>query len=390
MTRLQRRSASSRKKIKKILLVLFLGIVILIGVQIVKYLPVFYGLTFKKEIALKQTEEKRINILLLGIGGGRHDGPNLTDTIIFVSLDPQSKKVTMVTIPRDLWVPDLKGRINSAYSTGQSKSGKGLVLAKAAVGKILGQNIDYGFRIDFNGFTKAVDELGGLDIDVSRTFDDYAYPLSGKENELCGHIEDEIASLSAQIATGSATESEFFPCRYEHLHFDEGTQHMDGETALKYVRSRHALGPEGSDFSRSKRQEKVINALKDKVFSAQTFLNPIKLVSLYDLFKDSIDTDIKKEEYDDFVRLAQKMKNAKIQSVVIDAGDESQDRKGLLENPVPTAELGYAWVLVPKAGTDDYSQIRAYVSCVIKYDECDVDTGLPLSPTPTISPTPSK
>jgi anionic cell wall polymer biosynthesis LytR-Cps2A-Psr (LCP) family protein len=203
-------------------------------------------------------------------------------------------------------------------------------------------------------------------------------------------MEDEIATLSAQIATGSATESEFFPCRYEHLHFDAGSQHMDGETALKYVRSRHAFGPEGSDFSRSQRQEKVINAFKDKVFSVGTFLNPLKLVSLYDLFKGSIDTDIQKEEYDDFVRLAQKMKNAKIQSVVIDAGDEAAGREGLLINPEPTAEFSYAWVLSPKAGSSDYSQIRAYVACEITYDECDVDTGKPILPSPSASPSPTE
>lgn len=387
MTRRTHRGGSSfRKKVKRIVLLFLLIIGVFIGIQVIKYFPVLYGLTFKKDIVLKQTQEQRINILLLGIGGGSHDGPNLSDTIIFVSVDPQIKKVTMVTIPRDLWVPDLKGRINSAYATGQSKGGRGLLLAKAAVGKVLGQKIDYGFRIDFNGFTKAVDEMGGLDIDVTRTFDDYAYPLGGKENELCGHLEDEVATISAQIATGSATESEFFPCRYEHLHFNKGTQHMDGETALKYVRSRHALGIEGSDFSRSQRQEKVINAFKDKVFSAGTFLNPLKLVSLYDLFKDSVDTDIQKEEYDDFVRLAQKMQHAKIQSVVIDAGDEEEGRKGLLFNPQPTAEFNYAWVLAPKAGSSDYTQIKAYVACEIQYDECDVDTGKPVLPSATPTP----
>jgi LCP family protein required for cell wall assembly len=378
-----------KKKILFFVLLLLLVSGVYVAVKVLSYLPVLYGLTFKKEISLQKSEQQRINILLLGIGGGKHDGPNLTDTIIFLSLDPDNKKATMVTIPRDMWVPELKARINSAYATGQEK-GKGLSLSKAIVGKVVGERIDYGFRIDFGGFIKAVDTMGGLDIDVTRTFDDYAYPLSGKENELCGHQEDEVATISAQIATGSATESEFFQCRYEHLHFDKGLQHMDGETALKYVRSRHALGPEGSDFSRSKRQEKIINAFKEKVFSAQTFLNPLKLVSLYDTFKDSIDTDIKKEEYDDFVRLAQKMKESKLKSIVIDTGDESEDREGLLTNPTPSAEYNFAWILTPKAGDGNYSQIQSYISCEIKYPECDVATGKPLIPTPTNSPAPSE
>lgn len=343
------------------------------------YAPVAYQVAFNKTISLKQTQDQRVNILLLGIGGGKHDGPNLTDTIIFASIDPKNKKVTMVTLPRDLWVPDVNGRVNSIYSLGLDKGkDKGLLYAKAQIGKILGQKIDYGFRIDFSGFEKAVDYLGGLDINVDRTFDDYAYPLSGKEDESCGHTEEEIASMSAQIATGSATDSELFPCRFEHLHFDAGLQHMDGETALKYVRSRHAYGPEGSDFARSKRQEKVISAFKDKVFSAGTLLNPIKLVSLFDTFQASIDTDIKKDEYDDFVKLAQKMKGATTKNYVIDTGDESVGRPELLINPpIDPNHYNGAWVLVPKAGPSNYSEIQSYVRCLVE------NVGCPITPTPS-------
>jgi LCP family protein required for cell wall assembly len=373
-----------RKKPLKRLILLILGVIIVgIGVKvlltIINYAPVAYQVAFNKNIDLKKTQDERVNILLLGIGGGSHEGPNLTDTIIFASIDPKNKKVTMVTLPRDLWVPDLDAKINYAYASGESgKKNKGLMLAKAAVGKILGQRIDYGFRIDFNGFIKAVDRMGGLDIDVSRSFDDYAYPLSGKEDELCGVQEDAVASMSAQIASGSATEFDLFPCRYEHLHFDKGVQHMDGDTALKYVRSRHALGPEGSDFARSQRQERVITAFKDKVFSAGTLLNPITLVSLYDTFQASIDTDIQKNEYDDFVKLAQKMKGSTTKNYVIDTGDESVDRPDLLINPPLSPDrYGGAWVLVPKAGPSNYGEIQSYVKCLVE------NIGCPLTPTPS-------
>jgi len=372
-----------RKRPLQRLIILIVGIILLgIGIKIVlaiiNYAPVAYQVAFNKDIDLKKTQDQRVNILLLGIGGGSHEGPNLTDTIIFTSIDPKNKKVTMVTIPRDLWVPDLSAKVNYAYAVGEAdKKGKGLLLAKASVGKILGQKIDYGFRIDFNGFIKAVDRMGGLDIDVARSFDDYAYPLSGKEDELCGVSEDEVATLSAQIATGSATEFDLFPCRYEHLHFDKGTQHMDGETALKYVRSRHALGPEGSDFARSQRQERVINAFKDRVFSAGTLLNPLTLVSLYDTFQASIDTDIQKSEYDDFVKLAEKMKGAETKNYVIDTGDQTSERPDLLINPPLSSDrYGGAWVLVPKAGPSNYSDIQSYVRCLVE------NIGCPITPTP--------
>ncbi len=374
-----RKNKQYHKIFKLLLLLVALGILIKAFLLVINYAPVAYQLAFDKKISLKKVGEERVNILLLGIGGGSHDGPNLTDTIIFTSIDAKNKKVTMITLPRDLWVDDLNSKINKAYSDGQEK-GKGLVLAKAAVGKILGQKIDYGFRIDFNGFTKAVNMLGGLDVNVERTFDDFAYPITGREDDLCGYEETAIASFSAQIATGSATDADIFPCRFEHLHFDKGLQHMSGETALKYVRSRHALGPEGSDFARSKRQEKVISAFKEKVFSAGTLLNPLKLVSLFDTFQSSIDTDIKKDEYDDFVKLANKMKGSTTKNFVIDTGDESVDRPALLYNPPLSQEqFGGAWVLVPRKGAGNYSEIQNYVKCLVE------SIGCPITPTPTTS-----
>lgn len=366
-------------KQKKILLYILLGgLAFFIFVKVIPILLTLGSVgaqtVFNKGISLKDTDN-RVNILLLGIGGGSHEGPNLTDTIIFVSIDPQLKKMTLVSIPRDLWVTTLQAKINSAYSTGQDKEDAGgLKLAKAVVSDILGQQIDYGLRIDFDGFVKAIDMMGGLEITVDRVLDDYAYPISGKEEDACGKNDDEIASLSAQIATDSATESEAFPCRYEHLHFDPGVTHMDGATALKFVRSRHALGREGSDFARSKRQEKVIQAFKDKLLSADTFLNPVKVVSLIDVFKGSIDTDIKQDEYDDFIKLAQKMKGAAVKSAILDFGDEEVGREGLLVNPPLSTDYRGQWVVIPRAGADDYSEIQLFVKCEVESVGCPTPT----------------
>lgn len=378
--------AKRSQKIKRGLLILLLLVLLFGGryiLEAISYIPVFWGVKFNKTISLKQSEDKKINILLLGIGGGKHDGPNLTDTIIFASIDTSSKsaQATLVSIPRDLWVPDIKGKINRAYSDGEeSKEGGGLLLAKAVVGKILNQPVDYALRVDFAGFVKAVDMVGGIDVTVERTFDDFEYPISGKEADDCGYKDEEFQKR----ATDSA-QLEAFPCRYEHLHFDQGTQHMDGETALRFVRSRHAIGPEGSDFSRSQRQEKVIVAFKDKVLSLGTLLNPIKLASLYDVFKGSIDTDIQQSEYDDFIKLAEKMKEGSIQSAVIDAGDTSQERIGFLENPPlgenGSDEYGFQWVLVPTKGNGNYSDIQEYVACMISHKgSCD----LMLTPSPNV------
>ena len=88
--------------------------------------------------------------------------------------------------------------------------------------------------------------VGGLNVDVERKLDDPEYPISGKEDDPCDHKEEELQALAT-----ASSQLEAFPCRYEHLVINPGLQHMDGATALKFVRSRHAKGSEGSDFARS-------------------------------------------------------------------------------------------------------------------------------------------
>lgn len=349
-----------------IVLVVLFGFLFL---KIARYAPVLWELLFNKEIALQKTPERdQVNILLLGIGGGKHDGPLLTDTIIFASIDPVKNKVTLVSIPRDLWVPELSSKINVAYASGEAKrTGGGLVLTKAMIERVLGQEVDYAVRLDFKGFVRAVDMVGGLDVNVTRGFEDPEYPISGKEADDCGFKDEEFeerATASSQL--------EAFPCRYETLRFNAGMQHMDGETALRFVRSRHAKGPEGTDFARSQRQEKIIDAFKDKVLSAGTFLNPIKLISLYDIFKDSIDTDITQDKYDDFIKLAQKMEGAETKSLVLDIGDERQNREGLLMNPPISEEYRNQWVIIPRIGNGNYSEIQKYINCEIVIGNCTV------------------
>jgi polyisoprenyl-teichoic acid--peptidoglycan teichoic acid transferase len=367
-----RKRKINKKKVYRALLIIGVILAVFLIFEFAKYLPTLFELMFQKDITLKKTEQNRINVLILGIGGGKHDGPNLTDTIIMANIDPETKRVTLISVPRDLWVEDLKAKINTAYASGESKrKGGGLELTKAVVGKVLGQDIEYGLRVDFNGFIKAVDMVGGIDVFVERSFEDPEYPLSGKENDTCGHSEEELQELAT-----ASSQLEAFPCRYEHLKFERGKQHMDGETALKFVRSRHGTNGEGSDFARSKRQEKVIKAFREKIFSAQTFLNPVRLISLYDVFKGSIDTDIMPNEIDDFIKLARELEDAPLNTQVLDAGGE-EGRPGLLINPPISSEYKYQWVIIPRAGAEDYSEIHQYVDCEIKVGECTVTPTRP-------------
>lgn len=327
-----------------------------------------YELVFNKENIQLKRADANVNVLLLGIGGGKHAGPNLTDTIIFASIDPDDKRLTLVSIPRDLWITDLDGRINTAYAKGEArKKGGGLILSKAVVQKVLNQEVDYAVVINFSGFVRIVDLLGGINVDIERSFDDYEYPIEGKEEDPCGQKEEDLEKLAT-----ASSQLEVFPCRYQHIHFDEGPTRMDGEEALKYVRSRHGGGEEGTDFARSKRQERIIAAIRQKALSLEILINPGRIISLYSAVGESIHTDINQAEFDDFVKLAQKLNNAKIQSGILDAGDSQKKRKGLLKNPQVSREYNFEWALIPRVGKDNYSEIHKYVECLLESGNCEI------------------
>lgn len=356
-----------KRTIVIVLLLLFIGLFGRLIVEGAKWSPVLFQYFFQKGISLKETES-RVNILFLGIGGGKHDGPLLTDTIIYASIDPKLQKTTLISIPRDLWVQDLKSKINTTYAIGEEeKRGGGLLLTKAVVEKILNQPVDYVLRIDFNGFVRAIDVVGGVDVVVEKSFEDLEYPIAGKEIDTCGFTGSEFE----ERATSSAA-LEAFPCRYEQLSFTQGLERMDGTRALKFVRSRHAVGSEGTDFARAKRQELVIEAFKKKVFSLNILLNPGKLTGLYNVFLDSLDTNIKPEEYDDFVKLAQKMKDAQTNNVVFFYSDPYSVKQGIFINPPASAVYDNQWVLIPRIGNGNFSEVQKYVECEIKIGNCPI------------------
>lgn len=334
--------------------------------------------------SLKSTGN-RVNILLLGIAGGTHDGSNLTDTIMVASYNLKTNQVYLISIPRDLWLPSLRNKANAVFEIGLSQN-NGLGFTKTVMGNILGIPIHYGLRIDFRGFVQAVDVLSGLDVLVDREFDDYNYPMAGKEDDLCGYqekeidfSEDEAKKLNIQtgkqkvfiapdgtIATDSAQEdkgAKYFTCRYEHLHFEQGLTHMDGETALKFVRSRHGTNGEGSDFARSKRQQKVLEAIRSKILSVETLTNPNKISELIRTFGRSIDTDVSVKESLEFYKLSKKLD--KIHNFVLDDSPKnglSAGRTSLLYHPL-ASDYGGAYVLVSL--DDDFSIVQQYVRKIL-------------------------
>ena len=298
--------------------------------------------------------EDRVNFLLTGIGGEGHDGPQLTDTMIFASLRPSDGQIGMISIPRDLNVP-IPGygwrKINHANAFGEmDEPGSGPLLANTVVESVLNQEIHYFIRVDFNGFAEFMDDLGGIDVYVERTFTDYEYPSHGKEYAECG----DIITLNEE---GEEVVTETYECRYEVLHFDEGWTHMDGETALKYVRSRHGNNGEASDFARSRRQQNVLLAVKNKLFTASTLLNPSKLKAMLDTFEDNVATNLTIWE---MMRLADQVEGLDSSQIISHVLDSSP------ESPLYATTVNGAYVLLPK--NDDWSTVQAMAEHIFDED----------------------
>lgn len=332
---------------------------------------------FKRE-PFKSTDG-RINVLLLGIAGGNHDGPNLTDSIIVASYSLKTKKVVLFSVPRDLWLDNIKEKVNVAYQMGLDK-GMGLKFAEDKIDDILGINIHYGLRVDFRGFAKAVDLVDGIDLVIPKTFDDYNYPAEGKENESCGLAEKEVDLKPEEadvlrMTPGKrvvwvrpdgtvATKAADFSCRFEYLHFDTGFAHLNGSDALKFVRSRMGTNDEGSDFARSRRQQIVLEAFRKKVLSIPTLSNPQKIIDLISTFSQSVETDIPKERFIDFYNLAKDVKQT--ENIVL--GDLGEG-KSIFVNP-PVASYG-AWVLIPK--DNDLRLISDFVKAALIHREVEIE-----------------
>ncbi len=219
-------------------------------------------------VHLQGEEQGQINLLLLGIGGQGHDGPFLSDTMILVQIRPGDKKASMVSIPRDYFINLGDGewrKINSAFSEGYAKRNNwndGGEKSRQAVGQLTGLHIPYFAVLDFQGFQKAIDLIGGVDVTIDHTFTDYTFP-------------------------NDATNGYLAP-----VTFTQGAEHMNGKRALIFARSRHAAGPEGSDFARSSRQHKIITATKTKVIDLNLITDAGKINNLFSVIGDHVHTNL--------------------------------------------------------------------------------------------------
>ncbi len=227
---------------------------------------------------------ERVNLLLLGADKRPDETIYRTDTLIVVTLDPATKTAGMLSIPRDLWVPIPgygESRINQAFVLGEVKKypGGGPALAMRTVQEFLGVPIHGYVLVDFDGFRKLIDQIGGIDVMVEKPIDDTQYPT------------DDYG--------------------YQEVHIPAGLVHMDGDLALKYARVRHG----SSDIDRGRRQQQVLMAARDKALRLN--LLP-KLPSLMATIMGAVKTDLQPGEILALAKLANQVDTENIQAKVID------------------------------------------------------------------------
>lgn len=275
------------------------------------------------------------NVLLLGYGGAGHEGSLLTDSMIVIHVNTNTHKATMISVPRDLWVPG-NIKINAAGVNGFKNS-------EPVVQAVTGLPMNYFVSVDFGDFVKLVDDLGGINVQVPVTFDDPYYPITGQENNTCGFTNDQINQFKAQYQ-GFDLEKQF-TCRYEHLHFDAGTATLDGTTALKFVRSRHG----DSDFGRSLRQFAVLQGIGQKLIALRN-MNKVN---------ETINTL--------FAMVSTDLDLGTIKSLIQVLGDPTLYKVNQIQLTTNNVlNEGFAsdgeYILTPKAGDFNFSEVKNYIN----------------------------
>lgn len=276
--------------------------------------PVLHGTVDPTK--LKGEGDGRINVLLLGIGGGNHAGGTLSDTMMVASIDPVNKTVAMLSIPRDLYVK-IPGygysKINAANADG------GPELAKQVVSGVLDLPIHYYVQLDFSGFKQAVDSVGGVDITNTTKLYDNQYPCDNERSY----------------------------CTFSLL---PGQYHMTGALALQYARCRH--GTCGNDFGRAARQQQLLEALRQKALQASTLSNPVRVTGLIDSIGDHVRTDLQPNELQKMAQIVKGIDMSKAQTKVLD-----DTPTGLLVDSSGKYP-GAGSILLPKAGDFNYTSIQ--------------------------------
>ncbi|MDD5026654.1 MAG: LCP family protein [Candidatus Peribacteraceae bacterium] len=337
------------KRVLMILLAILCSLLLMVGVAralIALKVITFSSFTTATGVPPPADENGFTNILLVGQGDKDHDGQDLTDTIIVASLDPgKTKSVALLSLPRDLYFLSTekmgKGKLNSLYRDYKILlKRKGLQESDAAfestrqlgveVGKALGITIHGVVKVNFTAFRQAVDAIGGVDVLVPSDIVDTEYP-----DENYG---------------------------FQTFEIKQGLQHLDGETALKYARSRHT----SSDFDRSARQQQILKAMAEKARAEGLEKDPRAITRLFGIFQQNVVTTFTLRELIGLAGIAKEIGTDRAIAVQLNDRNALYDvfvePGGLLYTP-PRTQFDGAAVLLPVSVPEfpvTWKQVRAF------------------------------
>ncbi len=329
--KINQRNADSKLKMygASIATGLLVIVILIFGIsQIIKSLD-FSSIVFSFGNKLQTGPTGKTNVLLLGIGGEGHDGGNLTDTMVVASIDFDKKSVSMLSIPRDFYLDTKltgKSKINSVFASAKTELGsnkEALDYTKQVVSKITNLPIQYYVKVDFGGFVKLVDSMDGVDVTLEENINDYEYPK------------------------GETTKTESFIMK-------AGEHHLDGETALKYARSRH--GTNQGDYDRARRQQDLLFAIKEKALSLNILTDPGKIKGIYDSINESIETNLTFPEIIELAKYSKDFQKDKLANIVMN--DDPTSCGGLVYTPA-REYFGGASVALP-VGTE-YEYLHFFI-----------------------------
>ncbi len=277
----------------------------------------------------------RFSLLILGTDAlsNRDDTSKLTDTVMVVSVSPEKGKIDTFSIPRDLWIASQSAKINALYT-------KDSMRTRQIVTSITGVSLSKQVVIDIDTVGKLIDAVGGIDVSIERSFVDYRFPRS----DVDVRVERNFDKL------------------YETVAFTKGTEHMSGDRALRYIRSRHSSDViEGTDDARVRRQQQVISAILAKSKDPLLARNPEQIGALMKIFEEDVESDLSLEELSalgwEFLRAGVFPQFVAHQFTI-----KEVDKNGVLTHPARFP--GGAWVYLPVDTT--YTQMKQTVETWLK------------------------
>jgi LCP family protein required for cell wall assembly len=343
-------NSTARRIFKWLIIAIVLALLAVGGYTAYKFVTagnnIFQGniLDIFKSQPLKQDSNGRSNFLILGTSEDDpgHNGANLTDSILVVSVDQKNNNIYMFSVPRDLYVEygvacnsGYSGKINEYFMCSDSGTNAEaekdrLIKTQKFVGDIFGLDIQYGIHANGTVIKEAVDAVGGIDVDIEGS--------NGAPGILDRNFDWRCN----------------FTCYY--VKYVNGIHHLDGEHAWFLSMARGDIAPTyglgNSNFDREKNQQKILVAIKNKAMTTGILTNLGAVTKLIDALGNNLRTNIQADEIRTLMQVASDVKPSDVHTLSL-VGDDNA--------VVKTGSYGDASVVMPSAGIFDYGEIKAFI-----------------------------